>query len=156
MEFDLHQPVEVRFVDLLERAADGDARIVDEEIDPPVLDTLRLGVHQLLGMRVASHAAASETVSLARSVNGAGAAGFVNAVLRRVVTKTLELPDQIAFQPVETQALAITKRLDLSKLKDSKFVDNFTRRYLIASADTGVSSGSDLLTLAARSRSFVV
>lgn len=60
------------------------------EIDPPVLDTLRLGVHQLLGMRVASHAAASETVALARSVNGAGAAGFVNAVLRRVSERPRE------------------------------------------------------------------
>ena len=53
-------------------------------IDPAVLDTLRLGVHQLLGMRVPVHAACSETVALARQVNGAGAAGFVNAVLRRV------------------------------------------------------------------------
>lgn len=60
------------------------------EIDPPVLDTLRLGAHQLLGMRVASHAAASETVALARSVNGAGAAGFVNAVLRRVSERPRE------------------------------------------------------------------
>ncbi len=55
-----------------------------EAIDPPVLDTLRLGTHQLLGMRVPQHAATAETVALARQVNGAGAAGFVNAVLRRV------------------------------------------------------------------------
>ncbi|AKU16733.1 RsmB/NOP family class I SAM-dependent RNA methyltransferase [Luteipulveratus mongoliensis] len=60
------------------------------QIDPPVLDTLRLGAHQLLGMRVPSHAAASETVALARSVNGAGAAGFVNAVLRRISERTRE------------------------------------------------------------------
>jgi 16S rRNA (cytosine967-C5)-methyltransferase len=60
------------------------------QIDPPVLDTLRLGVHQLLAMRVKPHAAASETVALARSVHGAGAAGFVNAVLRRVSERTRE------------------------------------------------------------------
>jgi 16S rRNA (cytosine967-C5)-methyltransferase len=53
-------------------------------IDAPVLDTLRLGAHQLLGMRVPAHAAADETVALARKVNGAGAAGFVNAVMRRI------------------------------------------------------------------------
>ena len=58
-------------------------RAVDS-IDPPVLDTLRLGAHQLLGMRVATHAAVDETVALARQVNGIGASGFVNAVLRRV------------------------------------------------------------------------
>ena len=54
------------------------------KVDPGVLDTLRLGVHQILGMRVPAHAAVAETVALARKVNGAGAAGFVNAVLRRV------------------------------------------------------------------------
>ncbi|UZN05192.1 RsmB/NOP family class I SAM-dependent RNA methyltransferase [Cellulomonas sp. S1-8] len=54
------------------------------QVDPPVLDVLRLGAHQLLGMRVAPHAAVSETVGLARERVGAGAAQFVNAVLRRV------------------------------------------------------------------------
>lgn len=57
------------------------------EIDPPVLDTLRLGAHQLLGMRVPAHAAVDQTVALARGVNGSGPAGFVNAVLRRVGEK---------------------------------------------------------------------
>ena len=60
------------------------------KIDPNVLDTLRLGVHQLLGMRVATHAAVDETVGLARKVNGAGAAGFVNAVMRRVSERSLD------------------------------------------------------------------
>ncbi|WP_446663437.1 RsmB/NOP family class I SAM-dependent RNA methyltransferase [Flexivirga sp. B27] len=60
------------------------------QIDPPVLDTLRVGVHQILNMRVPPHAAASETVALAREVNGTGASGFVNAVLRRVTERTRE------------------------------------------------------------------
>lgn len=60
------------------------------QIDAPVLDTLRLGAHQLLGMRVPAHAAADETVALARQVNGSGAAGFVNAVLRRISERGLE------------------------------------------------------------------
>lgn len=59
-------------------------------IDGNVLDTLRLGAHQLLGMRVDAHAAVNETVGLARQVNGAGASGFVNAVLRRISEKDLE------------------------------------------------------------------
>lgn len=59
-------------------------------IDDNVLDTLRLGAHQLLGMRVATHAAVDETVGLARKVNGAGAAGFVNAVMRRVSERSLD------------------------------------------------------------------
>ncbi|HEV7173721.1 RsmB/NOP family class I SAM-dependent RNA methyltransferase [Pedococcus sp.] len=59
-------------------------------IDANVLDTLRLGAHQLLGMRVATHAAVDETVGLARKVNGAGASGFVNAVMRRVSERSLD------------------------------------------------------------------
>ncbi|MGA7149174.1 MAG: transcription antitermination factor NusB [Microbacterium sp.] len=58
------------------------------EIDPAVLDALRLGVHQLLSTRVASHAAVNESVDLARAAGGRGAAGFVNAVLRRVSRDT--------------------------------------------------------------------
>jgi len=61
-----------------------------DQIDPPVLDVLRLGTHQLLGMRVAAHAAVSETVGLARERVGAGAAQFVNAVLRRVSERSLD------------------------------------------------------------------
>ncbi len=59
-------------------------------IDDNVLDTLRLGAHQLLGMRVAAHAAVDQTVGLARLVNGASAGGFVNAVMRRISEKDLD------------------------------------------------------------------
>jgi len=61
-----------------------------DQVDPNVLDVLRLGAHQLLGMRVAPHAAVSETVGLARERVGAGAAQFVNAVLRRVSEAPLD------------------------------------------------------------------
>ena len=60
------------------------------KIDAGVLDVLRLGAHQLLGMRVPAHAAADQTVGLARTVSGAGASGFVNAVMRRVSERTRE------------------------------------------------------------------
>lgn len=52
-------------------------------IDPAVLDVLRLGAHQLLATRVATHAAVNEQVELARRV-APKAAGFVNAVLRSI------------------------------------------------------------------------
>ncbi|MFE7646747.1 RsmB/NOP family class I SAM-dependent RNA methyltransferase [Streptomyces phaeoluteigriseus] len=54
------------------------------EVDPPVLDVLSLGVHQLLGTRIPTHAAVSASVELARVVLGDGRAKFVNAVLRKV------------------------------------------------------------------------
>jgi 16S rRNA (cytosine967-C5)-methyltransferase len=55
-----------------------------------VLDVLRLGCHQLLGMRVAQHAAISTSVDLVRSEVGPGPSGFANAVLRRVSEHDLE------------------------------------------------------------------
>jgi 16S rRNA (cytosine967-C5)-methyltransferase len=54
-----------------------------ETIDLVVLNILRLGVHQLLNMRVAPHAAVDESVNLAEHMASLGAVGFVNAVLRR-------------------------------------------------------------------------
>ncbi|HEX5190719.1 MAG TPA: RsmB/NOP family class I SAM-dependent RNA methyltransferase [Streptosporangiaceae bacterium] len=59
-------------------------------IDPPVLEVLRLGAHQLLGMRIKAHAAVATTVDLAIGVIGRRPAGFVNAVLRRIAPRELE------------------------------------------------------------------
>lgn len=59
------------------------------KIDPPVLDALRLGVHQLLAMRIPDHAAIDQTVGLTRSEIGAGPSGLVNAVLRKVMARDL-------------------------------------------------------------------
>jgi 16S rRNA (cytosine967-C5)-methyltransferase len=61
-----------------------------DQIDPPVRDVLRLGAHQLLATRIGAHAAVATSVDLAREVSGPGAAGFVNAVLRRVAARDLE------------------------------------------------------------------
>lgn len=61
-----------------------------EKLDPPVLDVLRLGAHQLLNTRVGAHAAVATSVDLARSVAGPRVSGYVNAVLRRVATRDLD------------------------------------------------------------------
>lgn len=58
--------------------------------DPKIVTALRLGAHQILGMRVPAHAALNQTVGLARGVIGAGPATMVNAVLRRVSEKSRE------------------------------------------------------------------
>jgi 16S rRNA (cytosine967-C5)-methyltransferase len=57
------------------------------EVDGELLDALRLGCYQLLRTRVPPHAAVAATVDLVRASRGSGAAGFVNAVLRRVGTR---------------------------------------------------------------------
>ena len=60
------------------------------EVDEGIVDICRLGVHQLFEMRVATHAAVSATVELARKVIGESKASFVNAILRKVSAKTLD------------------------------------------------------------------
>lgn len=69
---------------IIEAAADRRAT----DIDPAVLDALRLATHQLLATRVASHAAVNESVNLVSAVQGRGAASFANAVLRRISRET--------------------------------------------------------------------
>jgi len=57
-------------------------------VDGPVLDVLRLGAYQALRTRIPPHAAVATTVDLARATRNVRAAGFVNAVLRRVAGST--------------------------------------------------------------------
>lgn len=61
------------------------------KLDPEVLDILRIGAHQLLGMRVPAHAAVDESVALVVAAGKRSATGFVNGVLRTLSRST---PDQ--------------------------------------------------------------
>jgi 16S rRNA (cytosine967-C5)-methyltransferase len=60
------------------------------DLDPELLDLLRLGTHQLLRMRVDSYAAVSEMVTLTRSAVGQSRSGLVNAVLRKISQRSLD------------------------------------------------------------------
>jgi 16S rRNA (cytosine967-C5)-methyltransferase len=53
-------------------------------LQPAVVDLLRLGTHQLLELRVPTHAAISATVDLARAAVSQRVTGVVNAILRKV------------------------------------------------------------------------
>lgn len=68
-------------------------------------DILRLGAYQLTGLdRVPPHAAVDTSVALAKDAGGARAAGFVNAVLRRLSRTTSSVP---AGGHGDLQALAL-------------------------------------------------
>jgi 16S rRNA (cytosine967-C5)-methyltransferase len=75
------------------------------DLDPELLDMLRLGTHQLLRMRVDSYAAVNEMVTLTRVEIGQKRSGLVNAVLRKISQRTFDQwittvapsPDQDAF-----------------------------------------------------------
>jgi 16S rRNA (cytosine967-C5)-methyltransferase len=53
------------------------------ELDPAVLDALRLGLYQIRETRIPAHAAVNETLEAVRSLVSSGARGLINAVLRR-------------------------------------------------------------------------
>lgn len=73
-------------------------------VHPLLLDLLRLGAYQLLYLdRVPDRAAVSESVELARRAGQAHAAGFVNAVLRKVAAAGAELP--VPADPAERLSL---------------------------------------------------
>jgi 16S rRNA (cytosine967-C5)-methyltransferase len=58
-------------------------------VGPDLQDILRLGAYQLTELeRVPAHAAVDTSVALAKHAGGARAAGFVNAVLRRLTRST--------------------------------------------------------------------
>jgi 16S rRNA (cytosine967-C5)-methyltransferase len=88
------------------------ARCVDrplDQLDPAILDALRIGAHQLLAMRVPAHAALDQTVGLARAVIGAGPSALINAVLRKVTAHTQEewLEQLVAGETDETKVASL-------------------------------------------------
>ena len=58
-----------------------------DDIEPEAQIVMVLGVHQLLEMRVPTHAAINESVNLAKAKSSKGSVGFVNAVLRKIALK---------------------------------------------------------------------
>lgn len=66
--------------------------------------------------------------------------------LREVVTTALGIPKQIAFQSLNAQEKAITDRVDITKFKDAKFVEQFTRRYLVEASSAASTGGSSQST----------
>lgn len=74
-----------RFRGRLDHLLDAFVRDGIENTDPTVRELLRLGTYQILYMdRVPEYAAVSQTVDQVREKAGKGAAGFANAVLRKV------------------------------------------------------------------------
>jgi 16S rRNA (cytosine967-C5)-methyltransferase len=59
-------------------------------LQPAVRTAMRMGTHQLLSMRVPSHAAVGTTVELVRAAVGERPVRLVNAVLRHVTERSLD------------------------------------------------------------------
>jgi 16S rRNA (cytosine967-C5)-methyltransferase len=87
------------------------ARCVDRAltgVEAGVRDVLRLGAYQALRTRIPPHAAVATSVDLAHQVGHGRAAGFVNAVLRRVTGSGWDgWTDELADGVPPLRALAI-------------------------------------------------
>lgn len=70
------------------------ARLRDGELDAPTRQVLRLGIYQLLRMRIPRHAVVNETVNLAGR-----ARALVNALLRRCIRDEAALRAEIEAAP---------------------------------------------------------
>ncbi len=91
--------------DLILAAASGRAL---GSLQPAVVDLLRLGCHQLLSMRVPTHAAVAATVDLAAATVGERVTGLVNAVLRKVAARSWdEWTDDLSLGLDAVDALAL-------------------------------------------------
>jgi 16S rRNA (cytosine967-C5)-methyltransferase len=80
------------------------------DLDPPLLDLLRLGAYQLLYLRTPDYAAVSSSVNDARRRLGGRISGLVNAVLRKAARQDLagwleELAPPYERDPVANLAL---------------------------------------------------
>ena len=65
------------------------------KLDPEVRTALRIGVYQLRHLdRVPAHAAVADSVTLVQRARKSSAAGFVNAVLRKVDRAPVDWPDR--------------------------------------------------------------
>ena len=70
-------------------------------------------------------------------------------VLRRVVTTTLGIPQEIAYQSLDAQEKAINSKVDIKQFKNKNFVETFVKRYLVETASSSQNSSSSLVGLQA-------
>ena len=72
-----------------------------DKLQPPLLEILRMGAYQILFLdKIPDSAAVNESVNLAKRFKREQAAGFVNAVLRKIVRNREDLP-KLPDHPVE-------------------------------------------------------
>ena len=76
------------------------------EVDPKIQDLLRIGIHQITQMRVADHAAVSETVEVAKLVAGESKASYVNAVLRKVAVSNNDLVELVQLPNLQRLSIS--------------------------------------------------
>ena len=69
-----------------------------EKIEEPIVDILRMGLHEIINMRTPEHASVSQTVDLAKYIVGESSGAFVNAILRSALRDEVKAtyPNELA------------------------------------------------------------
>ena len=127
------------------------------DFQPAVLDLLRLGVHQILAMRVPARAGVAASVDLAAATVGERVTGLVNAVLRRVADKSLDAwfdqlaqglddHDQLALRTAHPRWIvdAYADRLPQAELAEALNANNLGPQVSLV-VRPGLAETSDLL-----------
>lgn len=130
--------------------------------NPKVLDTLANAYAEVTWRKSLDATTPGLSNALTFRAQAAGTTSVLqilgDPVLREVVTTALAIPKEIAFQSLAAQERAIATRLDVKQLQDTRFVENFARRYLLAAA-AATSTGTaapDLVSLATQARGLMV
>ena len=105
-----------------------------EKTDVYVRNALRVGAYQLFYTRIQDRAALNETVAAVKAARGAGAAGFVNAVLRGILragkTPVLPKPGDIRRCAAELSAPP-----ELIKALEQTMGEQDTRAFLLVALE---------------------
>jgi 16S rRNA (cytosine967-C5)-methyltransferase len=107
-------------------------------LDNEVLDALRLAAYQILYLeRVPVSAVVNDAVQLVKAARFYSAAGFVNAVLRRLAREREQLPWPSRPASVDSQAdrRALIEHLSVVESHPAWLVERFVDRYGLADAE---------------------
>lgn len=104
-----------------------------KKIEPKVRDVLRLSAYQLIFLdRIPAHAAVSEGVELCKKCGLSRAAGFVNAVLRKLSENRENLPEIPKDSKKKYLSIKYSVPVPLAELFISEFGFDFAEELLIA------------------------
>ena len=137
------------------------------EVDPDIVDLVRMGAHQIFAMRTPLHAAVSATVDVARKQLGESKGSFVNALMRKASSKELEewlLPVRNMSDDVQRLSIEhshpewiVSAYLDLLKdvsLVEAELISNNTPAKPTLVSWPGASTQEELVALGAQATEF--
>ena len=132
------------------------------DVDTEIVDLARMGAHQVFSMRTPPHAAVSATVDVARKMLGESKGSFVNALMRKATSKSIEQwlePLRDELDPIKRMSIEfshpewiISAYFDLLKEEESvrsELISNNTPARPTLVSWPGASTQDELISLGA-------